>query len=221
MHLHAAIQPPEHVLAPIAELVASIGRVRDPAATRQSGFLRRKVRHPVDHGRSGTDSDASSGTQGQLDRIPVHQMSLPLAGFGNVTTGDATRLARALGSAVAQSPGATLWIAGGTALEFPEDRSVWARLEGDLDDLRATARGVTQVVEQLGFFVDRRKFRPWLRVATVNDLTTAPHLEAVVAALDSYAGEPWSVDHVSLMKTVYEQGLETAVETDRFPLASR
>lgn len=221
MHLHAAIHPPVHVLLPVAELVAAVGRTQDPVDSRRFGFLPRRVRQTPDPGRPSAESPAAPGGLEQLDRIPVDQMSLPVAGFGSVTTGDAVRLARALESAAADSSGATLRIAGGTALEFPEDRSVWARLEGDLDDLRATARGVTQVVEQLGFFVDRRKFRPWLRVATVTEATTAAHLEAVVAALQTFSGEPWTVDHVSLMKTTYERGVEAAVETDRFPLASR
>lgn len=219
MRLNAAIHPPVQVLVPVAELVAAVGRAQAPADSPKRGFLhRRGGRTPYASQPRAESLDVPVAPE-QLDRVPVRQMSLPVAGFGNVTSGDAARLARALGSAAAESPVATLRIAGGTALEFPEDRSVWARLEGDLDGLRATARGVTQVVEQLGFFVDRRKFRPWLRVATVKQTTTASHLEAVVAALEAFAGEPWTLDHVSLMKTTYDRGVESEVETDRFPLA--
>lgn len=144
-------------------------------------------------------------------------MTIPLAGFGNVTSGDAVRLAGALRTAAAETPVFSVRLAGGTALEFPGDRCVWARLDGEVDQLRATARTVTQTVEQLGFYVDRRKFRPLLAVASVNEATTAPHLEAVVEALDAFRGETWTVDHIRLMRASYESSTGTE-EVDRLLL---
>jgi 2'-5' RNA ligase len=146
-------------------------------------------------------------------------MSLPIAGFGNVTSADAVRLSAALQTAAAGTPGATVRIAGGTALEFTDDRNVWARLEGDVDALKSMARDVTQVVEQHGFFVDRRRFRPLLRVATVTAATTGPFLETVVAALDDFSGEPWVVDQVWLLKAFYGGDATEFEVVDQFPLA--
>jgi 2'-5' RNA ligase len=146
-------------------------------------------------------------------------MSLPIAGFGNVTSADAIRLADALQTAAAGTPGVTVRLAGGTALEFSEDRNVWARLAGDVDGLRSMARGVTQVVEQHGFFVDRRRFRPMLCVGSVTAATTAPFLESVVAALDAFSGEPWVVDQIWLLKAFYGNDSTDFQVVDRFPLA--
>ena len=146
-------------------------------------------------------------------------MSLPIAGFGNVTAADAVRLAAALQTAAAGTPGATVRIAGGTALEFTDDHNVWARLEGEVDALKSMARDVTQVVEQHGFFVDRRRFRPLLRVATVTAATTGPFLETVVAALDDFSGEPWAVDQVWLLKAFYGGNATECEVVDQFPLA--
>jgi 2'-5' RNA ligase len=220
MLLHAAIVPPRRVLDPVAEVVRT-ARAAAPREqpTSRKGFLARR-------GKRGTGTASPSSAQAAttmadaLELVAPEAMALPVAGFGNVTSGDAVRLTAALKTAAAGSSGATVRIAGGTALEFPEDRNVWARLEGDLDALKAMAREVTQVVEQLGFFVDRRRFRPMLCVATVTDATTAPALEAAVEALEAFSGEPWSVDHVWLMKAFYDSAQTGSAEVDRFPLAS-
>ena len=117
-------------------------------------------------------------------------MYLPLTGFGNVTLGDSVKLAKALRAEVATwAPPRRCAFTGGAALEFPGDESVWAKLDGDVDGLKTIGRGVPQVVQRLGFFVDRRQFRPWLSVGTITDATTAPYLERLVAALDDFRGE--------------------------------
>ena len=212
MLLHTVIVPPRHVLDPVAEVVRSAGDAA-PAEDSPSrkGFLRRGGRQ--------SSAAPSPTAAAQLDLLPPWAMSLPIAGFGNVTSADAVRLAAALQTAAAGTPGATMRIAGGTALEFTDDRNVWARLAGDLDALKAMARGVTQVVEQHGFFVDRRRFRPLLRVATVTAATTGPFLEAVVAALDDFSGEPWVVDQVWLLKAFYGSDATEFEVVDQFPLA--
>jgi 2'-5' RNA ligase len=136
-----------------------------------------------------------------------------------MTSADAIRLADALHTAAAGTPGVTLRFAGGTALEFSEDRNVWARLEVDVHGLRSMARGVTQVVEQHGFFVDRRRFHPMLCVGTVTAATTAPFLETVVAALENFGGESWVVDQVWLLKAFHANNSSGFQVVDQFPLA--
>lgn len=56
------------------------------------------------------------------------------------------------------------------------------------------------MAQRLSLFVDRRQFRPWLSVGTINDLTTAPYLEELVAALERFEGMTWTQETVSLMK---------------------
>ncbi len=146
-------------------------------------------------------------------------MYLPLTSFGNVTLGDSVSLARALREEALTWERPTVHLAGGTALEFPGDESVWAKLAGDLDGLNVIGRGVPQVVQRLGFFVDRRAFRAWLPVGTITDTTSAPHLQRVVDALDTFRGQSWTIESISLMKRLPEEGKDSFEEMERMPLA--
>ncbi len=111
---------------------------------------------------------------------------------------------------------------GAAALEFPGDQSVWIKLDGDIDALMAIGKGVSLAVQRNGYFVDRRKFRPWLSVGTITETTTAPYLERLVAALDGFRGEPWTVEGVSLMKGLPEaDGKRRFEEIELMPLAGR
>ncbi len=154
----------------------------------------------------------------ELDVIPIERMFLPVAGFGNVTRDDAVRLAAALKAAAADWTSPAVRLAGGGALEFPDDRSVWAKLDGDVEALVTIADGVAQSVERQGFFVDRRAFRPWLSVATITQSTTAGHLENVVAALDAFRGDAWKIEWISLVKPSFEDSVAVSKELYRIAL---
>lgn len=56
------------------------------------------------------------------------------------------------------------------------------------------------VVEPLGFYCDRRQFRSRIPVATINDQTSVEHLEVVLAALDDYASDVWTVDEFAVLQ---------------------
>ena len=214
MLLHAVIVPPPDVLAAVSHVVLSIESVAPPAPPPPppSRFLRRRVVAPA--------VPAPITADRELDLIPPVAMNLPIAGFGNVTAGDAEKLADTMKDAAAEWACPTVWLGGGGALEFPGDRSVWAKLDGDVEALLAVARGVTQSVASRGFFVDRRKFRPWLAVANITESTTAPYLERVVAALDAFRGEPWTIEWVSVTKPSFDPAVEESLEVHRIPLAT-
>lgn len=224
MRLHAAIIPPSAVLDALADaLHPSMMQSRSETSGRdhpsfRKGFLGRIGKRDADTHARGSHV----GTQlldRELDLIPPDRMSLPLAGFGNVTGGDIARLTEALHTATFGKEPASVRLSGGTALEFPSDRCVWAKLAGDVAAVTAMAREVNQVVERLGFYVDRRQYRPWLAVATINDETTADHLQAVIDALDAFEGEPWTVDYVSLARTSYDAGHASLNVVNRMPVA--
>ena len=108
---------------------------------------------------------------------------------------------------------------GGTALEFPGDESVWAKLAGDLDALNVIGRGVPQVVQRLGFFVDRRAFRAWLPVGAITDATSAPHLQRR-GGRTRRLPRPELDDRVDLlMKRLPEEGKDSFEEMEQIPLA--
>jgi 2'-5' RNA ligase len=207
------IVPPRAVLDAIALVVQSVNGVTAAAShPAKGGFLRRRGNAIA------PPSQASDSADEELDLIPIHRMLLPVAGFGNVTREDAVLLAAALRSSAADWESPTVRLAGGGALEFPDDRSVWAKLDGDIEALVTVANGVAQSVERQGFFVDRRAFRPWLAVATITKSTTAPHLENVVAALDAFRGEPWTIDWISLVKPTFEESVAVSKEMYRIEL---
>jgi 2'-5' RNA ligase len=213
--VHGAIVPPRPVLEAVAAVVRSVpAPAVDHQPSSPKGILGRLGRHRGDE----EDSPVAAGAA-VLDHVPLDLMHFPVTGFGNMTTSDAYRLAEAITEAGADWAAPTVRFAGGTALDFPGDWSVWAKLEGDVGALAAIARGVTQSVERLGFFVDRRVFRPMLSVATVTEATTGPYLQAVVDALDAFQGEEWTVDHVTLTKDVFASGSTETQEFQRIPLA--
>lgn len=221
MLVNGAIIPPRAVLEAVDAVVRSVPvpvpETRAEVASPSSKGLRGRFgRHRGDA--AGLDVEPPV-TQSMLEHVPVDRMHFPITGFGNLTTNDAHRVAEAVAAAAAEWAAPTVCFAGGTALDFPGDWSVWARLDGDVGALSEIARGVTQSVERLGFFVDRRQFRPMLSVATVTPDTTGPYLQAVVDALEAFRGEEWTVE-LSLTKETFDGGRPELVEFHRIRLGS-
>ena len=214
MRLFAAIVPPRDILEDVSRTVRSTV-VTDPAPGRRRLFARRA--------RAGQDTADGGGVLAanrELDAPSAEALYLPITAFGNVTRGDSVKLAAALRAEAATWRRPTVSIAGGTALEFPGDESVWAKLDGDVDDLMTIGRGVPLVVQRLGFFVDRRVFRPWLSVGTITSETTAPFLEKVVATLEDYRSRAWTIEHISLMRRPMEpDAVSLYEELEQMPLA--
>lgn len=215
MLVHGAIIPPLAVREALDAVVRSVPvpvPVEAVASPQPRGILGRLGRHRDDA------ADVAAEAPVMLEHPPVNRMVFPITGFGNLTTNDSHRLVDALRSAAAGWTAPSVRFAGGTALDFPGDWSVWAKLDGDLDAVGAIARGVTQSVESLGFFVDRRQFRPMLSVATVTPATTGPYLQAVVDALEAFRGEEWTIA-ISLTTEAFVEGRPEVREFQRIPLA--
>jgi 2'-5' RNA ligase len=138
----------------------------------------------------------------ELDPVPVPEMRIPVTNFGNVTLSDGITLVETLREAATKWTCPRLTFTGSAALEFEGDRSVWAKLDGDLDDLLEVGRGVPKVVQPLGFLVDRRKFRPWLSVGTITEATSLPYLEKLTAALEGFSGMPWTLESLTVFRKV-------------------
>jgi 2'-5' RNA ligase len=218
MHLFAAIVPPRDILEDLSRAVRS-ATATDPEPTRRRLFGRR-ARTGQGAGDSGGSAGAVLAASPELDTPSPAALYLPITSFGNVTRGDSVKLADELRAEAATWRQPTVSLAGGTALEFPGDESVWAKLDGDLDALMTIGRGVPLVVQRLGFFVDRRVFRPWLSVGTITSETTAPFLEKVVAELEGYRSRSWTIEHISLMRRPLEPDVEIPYEeVEQMPLA--
>jgi RNA 2',3'-cyclic 3'-phosphodiesterase len=216
MLVHGAIIPPRSVLAAVADVVRSVREPvvqAEPEEAPQAKGLLGKL------GRRRAEDPVPPVSQPMLEHVALEQMRLPITGFGNLTTNDVNRLVEAVKEAAAGWSPPVVRFAGGTALDFPGDWSVWAKLEGDVEELMAVGRGVPQSVERLGFFVDRRQFRPMLSLATVTPATTGPFLEQLVGALDAFRGDEWTAE-ISLTKETFVDGRPVMSELERIPLGS-
>jgi RNA 2',3'-cyclic 3'-phosphodiesterase len=217
MRLFAAIVPPRDVLQEVVDVVDSVHSTPTPGLQSARRWRRRGGK-----GAKVADREATTPpTNVELARPPIDRMHIPIASFGNVTLGDSTRLVDVLRETAATWSRPEVRFAGAAALEFPGDESIWATLAGDVDGLMVIGRGVPDVGKRLGFFVDRRVFRPWLSVGTITDETTAPYLERLVAAIEGWEGRLWTVDAVWLMRRPAEAVASDAYEEmERLPLAS-
>jgi 2'-5' RNA ligase len=213
MRLFAAILVPPDVLDEVMDVVRATAPV-EPEVEPKKGLFRR-FSGPA----RAVEPTQVTSVNRELDLADPETMYIPITNFGNVTLSDSVRLAGALRRDVAGWPRARVHFTGGTALEFKGDESVWAKLDGDVETLMSIGRGVPQTVQQLGFFVDRRVFRPWLSVGTITEQTTAPYLQSVVDALEAFRGREWTVEHVSLMERPAEaESTETFFVKEQLPL---
>jgi hypothetical protein len=190
--LLAAILPPPSVLEDVCRVVAAV-RAPERAEEPRSRFGRR--RPPV---------AAPAGPP--LEPVPAAAMYLTIARFGNLPLPEAERLADAMDE---QAPGwetPRLRLSGGTALEPEGDRSVSVKVSGDTEALDSVVRGVPQVAKGLQLFVDRRGFRPLVRVGTITAQTTVGYLEALLAALDAFEGNAWWQTTVTLLTPAADRG---------------
>jgi 2'-5' RNA ligase len=148
--------------------------------------------------------DEAGWRPGDLERIATADMQISVTAFGNVSRGDTVQLASTLTRISAGWPPAPeLRFAGGTALEWPGDQTVWAKLSGGVDALEAVAQSIAPAMLRLGFAVDRRRFRPWLPVGEITPTTELDFLERLLAGLDAHQGETWEASHLSLLRTSY------------------
>lgn len=197
MHLHAALVPPPDIVRAVLDAV----RAAEPAPTEtpDDPAPRRRL-----FGRRTEAAPAGVCDLGPLlDVLDEPRVLVPITDFGYVTAQDRGRLVGAVAGACRAMTVRTVRVSGGAALVEEGDRSVWAQLQGDPEDLAALrdlASGVVAGVEPVGFFCDRRQFRARFAVATINDLTTVEHLERVLAVLDAFTSDPWRVDAVAILQ---------------------
>ena len=140
------------------------------------------------------------------------QLNLPIAALGNVTMGDAIRVAATLRDAAADWPAPTVRFAGATVHEFPRNQAMVLTMDGEVDELIGIARAATQCLQRRGFHFDRRKFVPMLSVATIRDTANCTQVMASLDALEAFRGQPWTVDHVSLAKRSFGATSAEALE---------
>jgi 2'-5' RNA ligase len=149
-----------------------------------------------------------------LTWLPVDTVRIGLCYFGNLIHSDLMRLTPKLSTEVAGIPAPRLRLAGGDALVEEGDDSLWASLDGDLDQLKALAVSVAEVARRDGFAVDRRSYHPRARIARIGPATTAPGLQKTLDRLQAYVGDVWSATEVALVQE------RATTDTSGFPVSS-
>jgi 2'-5' RNA ligase len=215
MFLHVALVPPFLTLEAISQAVRSA----DPRAVAppqppppRRGALNRLA------GRHLQVVEPPRDPAPAFELIPAGRLCVPIASFGNVTMGDALRVAESLKEEANQWATPTVRFSGVTVHEVAGRRSVALTLEGDVDDLQAVARSITQCVQRRGFRFDRRKFHPMLEVATVGESASSSQVVSFLNNLEGFQGEPWTIDHLSLLKRSFDTTSMESMEYLRIPL---
>lgn len=140
------------------------------------------------------------GSDVELYPVPPEEMLLPFAHFGNVSLTDRTALRGAMEQGVAGWAPIELRFRGGSALVDDKDDSVWAELDGDIEQLAALGAAIPRYVQRLGFLIDRRVFHTRMRVARITPATTVEFLERLLARLEGYSGPAWTAHDVVLLR---------------------
>lgn len=138
------------------------------------------------------------GHRDEVEWLAPHVWRIYLSGFGNVTRGDATQLAELFRERLAGFEAPVLRLARVEPLIYPGDDSVWAGIEGDVEDLAALATAMPRWVHAFGFVPDRRKYRSWVQLGTVTPRTTLGYLEGLVSRLSAYQGPEFQPAGVTL-----------------------
>jgi 2'-5' RNA ligase len=200
MRLFAALVPPRPVLEAVTQLAAGVRPEREPAAEQDE-----PGRHAASAGRlfgrrRGRVTTSARSNEPMLDLLDPIRMHVLIAKLGaNLTLTDAARLTNAMEEQASGWESPRLHLKGGVALEPEGDDSVWVGLRGDVDELFAISRGVARVAQGLHLFVDRRAFRPEIRLGTINGATTEAYLEQLLAALGAYESPAWWQTSISLL----------------------
>jgi 2'-5' RNA ligase len=144
------------------------------------------------------------------------QLEIAVAAFGNLLMPDCHRLASRLRSAFEGADGPVIRFAG---VSVAESGAIEVGLAGELEPLADLARFVSEASEKLRLFVDRRRFRPHLRVAAVEPGAPADRLRSEIGPLVSWSGAPWRVRGLSLLGTRWHGGEGTPELFDLISLA--
>lgn len=214
MILSVGVVPPRHALDAVLAMMAA---VEPPAVAPTVEVAPPRTFRWGRAGRERPQVEPPTPAAQEFVALPPECVHLLVSRIGSTTPVDAVRLTKAVGLAAAGWVCPSVCFAGGEIREVKAERWVAAGLRGDLAALETIAGEVNRAAQSLGFLLDRRSFRPLLSVASVPGTATGPHLEAVVSALEAFEGDPWTVDHLSLLQDSFEVSAGPR-EIAQFPL---
>lgn len=213
IHVQAAVLAPRpELMVLLTEIVQRVA-ASDPqdARPRRGVLLRRRRAQPVE--------DPS------MTLLPPEGMFISLATFGMVTVRRQQELAEALRRDVAGGAcrRLSLRFERGHLQAGPDAaaaHTAWMGIGGDSKDLARLSDAVGLSVQSLGIFIDRRRFRPAMRLGEVPTGATQDYRDRLSAQLAEYRGPTWPADAISLLQLTTTSAGVVAHELDRIPLPS-
>ncbi|RHW27529.1 hypothetical protein D0Z08_07520 [Nocardioides immobilis] len=148
--------------------------------------------------------------------VARERLDLPITSFGNLLPPDCVRLARLLRSSFEGAEAPRLWFDG---FRIEDGGEVVVGLSGDVEPIADLARFVPEAAERLRLYVDRRRFRPVISFATVAPTPSPALLDAALASVADWAGSPWPVPGLSLLRTRWHNGVDWPEQFDMIELA--
>jgi 2'-5' RNA ligase len=138
--------------------------------------------------------------EGRIDWLETTEWSLRLAAFGHVSHADGLLVRERLLAEMHALPAARVRL--GSVVPLPEDGddSVWVNVVEQVNSVTAVAEAIPGWVRPSGFLLDRRWFRPRIRLGRVTARTTVADLERLIESLDGYRGPSWVADRVLLVR---------------------
>jgi RNA 2',3'-cyclic 3'-phosphodiesterase len=171
-------------------------------------------------------AELASAVKPLQERAPDLRWSQPaawhltLAFLGETTVDVLPDLSRRLERAAARHPACTLAVAGGGA--FPSARKarvLWAGLRADRRALAALAASTAAAARRAGAPPpdEGRAYRPHLTLARSQD---PADVTALVAALATFAGQQWTAQRISLIRSHLGRGVPRYEHLSDWPLKS-
>ncbi|KAA1418988.1 hypothetical protein F0U44_11015 [Nocardioides humilatus] len=151
-----------------------------------------------------------------VDAVPTDKLDIPITSFGNLIPPDCVRLADKLRGAVEGAMGPMVWFQG---LRLEENATIVLGLAGDVDPIADLARYVPEAAETLGLYVDRRRFRPQIKFASVDPEMQVAMLRPAWGAVADWTGTPWAVPGLSLLRTRWSGSQSFPEEYDLIEMA--
>ncbi len=81
-------------------------------------------------------------------------------------------------------------------------RVIWAGIDGDISELRSLQHNLEVELEKIGFPKDERSFKPHLTLGRLKSPSGSPSLAKAIAGLYSFSGSEFTVDHITLYKSI-------------------
>lgn len=160
------------------------------------------VRADLERRLAGRHLTAAAAVPGnRVRRTPAGKWHITLAFLGDVPDDRVAMVGQAVDHAACAPRSITLRLAGGGSFGRGRSSVLWVGATGDLAGLRGLHDDIRAALCADDLPCDDRPFTPHLTVAYPGERFESSHLRADRDDLAGYAGPPWTVDEVVLVRS--------------------